>query len=205
MSQARHPGLKLGHEHDPGSGEVEALVFGFWIFMMSDLLIFGCVFATYVVMLPQVADGPSAAELFHLRGPLIETTLLLASSVTIGFALLETKHRADKRRTTLWLAVTFLLGAGFLFSSTHSLLGHLENGAGPSRSAFLSAYWLLVPLHALHVAIGCLWIAVAAAQVRIRGFDWVTTGGLLRLSIYWHFLDIVWIGILSVVYLGAMI
>ena len=204
MSNTRHPGLNLGTEHDPGSGDVEAMVFGFWIFMMSDLLIFGCVFATYVVMLPQTAGGPGPAELFHLTGPLIETALLLASSMTIGFGLLELKHGGSPRRVVLWLAVTFVLGAGFVYSEVHSLLGHLHEGAGPSRSAFLSAYWALIPLHGLHVTVGCVWILVGIAQIFVRGFDKIAVGGLLRLSIYWHFLDVVWIGILSVVYLGGL-
>ncbi|MEH3087964.1 MAG: cytochrome c oxidase subunit 3 [Xylophilus ampelinus] len=201
----RHAGINLGgtdpHAHD----RAEGAVFGFWMFLMSDAVIFALLVAVYGTMVASTAGGPSPASEFEMAPILVETVLLLTSSLTFGLAVLAMKHDGGARRRMLgWLAVTLALGLAFLAMEWRDFATMLSHGAHPSRSGFLSAFFALVPLHGLHVAAGCLWLVVMVAQALVHGLDARTKVNLLRLSLFWHFLDIVWIAIFSVVYLPGM-
>ena len=187
------------HAHDDGG-----TLFGFWLYLMSDCLIFAALFATYGVLGRNYAAGPSGADLFDLRLVALNTGLLLASSITYGFAMLE----MDKDRvgpTLNWLAITGLFGAAFLAVELYEF-GHLiHEGATPQRSAFLSAFFTLVGTHGLHVTFGIVWLVTLMVQVRQRGLIADNQRRLMCLSMFWHFLDVVWIGVFTFVYLmGAM-
>ncbi|MCR8825408.1 cytochrome c oxidase subunit 3 [Pseudosulfitobacter koreensis] len=201
---SRHPGLNLDASHAPAHDQAVTLVFGFWVFMMSDVIVFGLLFATYVAMSDALAGGPGPHDLFELRTVFIETLLLLISSLTIGMASLSMKHERDDARLFIWLGLTFGLGLAFLSYELHDFASMVEKGGVPSRSGWLSAFWALVPLHALHVSAAMLWLVVIAVQVLIFGQDSEVKLGLLRLTVLWHFLDIVWIGIFTIVYLGEL-
>lgn len=203
MSEQRksHPGLNM-EEH---SEQAEADIFGFWVFLMSDAVIFALLFATYGVMLPATVGGPTPMTEYKISPAFIETLLLLTSSFTFGMASVAMKHGAGRRTFFAWLGVTLLLGLTFLGLELIDFATMFSNGAYPARSGYLSSFFALVPLHGLHVAIGCLWIIVMAAQVMAYGFDAKVRTNLLRLGLFWHFLDIVWIAIFSVVYLQGLI
>jgi cytochrome o ubiquinol oxidase subunit 3 len=179
-------------------------VFGFWLYIMSDLVLFATVFATYAVLGRNYAGGPTGRELFDLPYAFVETLLLLLSSATYGLAMLA-MHANRRDRIVAWLAITFTLGLGFIgmeiFEFRHMILA----GHGPSRSAFLSSFFALVGTHGSHVAFGLIWIAVMMGQVVTKGLTAPVQSRLLRLSIFWHFLDIVWVGVFTMVYLmGVM-
>lgn len=178
--------------------------FGFWVYLMSDAVIFALLFATYVVLAGNTAGGPGGKELFDLKRAFGETMLLLLSSATFGFATLAMISR-DKRGVLMWLSVTFLLGAGFVALELGEFLGMIKAGAGPARSGFLSAFFTLVGTHGLHVSTGLLCILVMSAQVLTKGLTNPVVSRLFRLGLFWHFLDIVWIGIFSVVYLPGVV
>ncbi|WP_242098467.1 cytochrome c oxidase subunit 3 [Sphingomonas sp. CROZ-RG-20F-R02-07] len=200
-----HAGLNLGIT-DPGAHEkAEADIFGFWVFLMSDAVIFALLFATYGVMLPATAGGPRPADVYEIGPTFAETLILLTSSFTYGMASVAMKHRAARRTVLAWLGVTLLLGLGFLALELNDFRTMIAHGAVPMRSGFLSAFFGLVPLHGLHVACGCLWLVVMAVQVAAYGFDTRVKINLLRLGLFWHFLDIVWIAIFSLVYLQGLI
>ncbi|MDH4574041.1 cytochrome c oxidase subunit 3 [Salinicola acroporae] len=199
----RHPGLNLGHAHAEAHEASESLVFGFWVFMMSDLIIFGLLFATYVTMLGGTAGGTGPGELFELKSAFIETSLLLVSSFTFGMASLALKYRTDRKVLVGWLVVTLLLGLAFLGHEFHDFHKMFSEGGVPSRSGFLSAFFALVPLHGLHVTGASIWLIALLGQIAVHGLDTQTKTGLMRLAILWHFLDVVWIGIFSLVYLGG--
>ncbi len=201
---SRHPGLNLDASHAPAHDDAEVLVFGFWVFMMSDAVIFGLLFATYVSMSGATAGGPGPNELFELRAVFIETIVLLTSSLTMGLASLSMKHDRNDPSLIAWLGLTLALGIVFLVYELHDFVSMLDKGGAPSRSGWLSAFWALVPLHGLHVAAASLWLIVIAVQVVIFGQDSAVKTALLRLSVLWHFLDIVWVGIFSIVYLGGL-
>lgn len=182
--------------------ELRAL--GFWIYLMTDALIFALLFATYGVMVGNTAGGPKGRDLFELDNVVIETALLLVSSITFGFASLSA--RAGARGASLgWLAVTFLLGAGFVFLEIREFTGMIAAGAGPTRSGFLSAFFTLVGTHGLHVTMGLIWIVILSFQIALKGLTVAVGSRLHRLALFWHFLDIAWIGIFSVVYLPGLI
>ena len=195
-----------GHDdHDHGHHDAGGnTVFGFWVYLMSDCLIFAGLFATFAVLSGATADGPTAKELFDLRFVLVETFLLLFSSLTFGFAMIS----AGKRNLAGlygWLAVTALFGLGFLGMELYEFNHLIHEGAGPGRSAFLSAFFTLVGTHGLHVASGLLWMAVLVIQVAKNGLTARNTTRLACLSLFWHFLDIIWIGVFTIVYLlGAL-
>jgi cytochrome o ubiquinol oxidase subunit 3 len=170
---------------------------------MSDAILFALLFATYVVMIGRYADGPSGQTLFDLRNALAETLLLLTSTLTFGLASVSA-HR-KQRTTVFWLAITFLLGAAFLVLELRELHGFIERDAGPGRSGFLSAFFTLIGTHGLHVAFGLFWIMVMIVQILFLGLTSDVLGRLQRLGLFWHFLDIVWIGIFSTVYLPGVI
>ncbi|MFZ5750437.1 MAG: cytochrome c oxidase subunit 3 [Pseudomonadota bacterium] len=201
-----HPGLNLGARHPEAHETSETLVFGFWVFLMSDLIVFGLMAATYATMLTPwgLAGGPGPKDLFDLSSALFETALLLASSFTFGLAALAMKYRPGSAELRLWLWVTLALGLGFLALELQDLRDMIAAGGVPQRSGWLSAFWGLVPLHGLHVAAGCLWIGVMLVQIRVFGMTAPVKTRILRLGLFWHFLDIVWIGIVSMVYLGGL-
>ena len=201
-----HPGLNLGPHHGQTHASAEKAVFGFWVFLMSDLIIFGLMFATYATMSNPagLAGGPGPKEAFDLTSVFIQTMILLVSSLTFGFASLALRHEAGRGRIALWLVVTLLLGLAFLGFELRDFAHMVEIGAVPSRSGYLSAFWGLVPLHGAHVAAGCVWILVMLAQMATLGLVSVVKTRLLRLGLFWHFLDLVWIGIFTIVYLSGL-
>jgi len=184
-------------EH-PDTVEMQAL--GFWLYLMSDLIIFATLFATFAVLGRNYAGGPTGKELFDLPYVLGETMLLLFSSVTYGLVMLAV-HNGMKKWVLTGLAVTFLLGLGFVSMETNEFHGLITEGHGPDVSAFLSSYFTLVGTHGTHVTFGLIWMAVMIGQVAVKGLTSPVQSRLMRLSMFWHFLDIVWIGIFSIVYL----
>jgi cytochrome o ubiquinol oxidase subunit 3 len=188
----------------PEAAKYEEKAFGFWIYLMSDGIIFALLFATYVVMLGNTAGGPTGKELFSLERTMAETALLLLSSATFGFASVATAA-GERSRVLLWLAVTVVLGLGFLFLEYGEFSGMIAQGAGPDRSGFLSAFFTLVGTHGLHVSIGALCILVMIGQVLIKGLTTPVVSRLARLALFWHFLDIVWVAIFSIVYLPGLL
>jgi cytochrome o ubiquinol oxidase subunit 3 len=178
--------------------------FGFWIYLMSDLILFSTLFATHAVLGRNYAGGPTGKELFDLPYVLGETLLLLFSSVTYGLVMLAV-HQGIKKWVQIGLAVTFLLGLGFVLMEINEFHGLVVQGHGPDVSAFLSSYFTLVGTHGTHVTFGLIWMAVMMGQVAVKGLTSPVRSRLMRLSMFWHFLDIVWIGIFSIVYLlGVM-
>ena len=180
-------------------------MFGFWVFLMSDAVIFALLFATYGTMVAATAGGPTAAAEYKIGPAFLETLTLLTSSFSFGMASLSMKHDARKGPLLAWLGVTLVLGLAFLGMELHDFATMFGDGAYPTRSGFLSSFFSLVPLHGLHVATGCLWIVVMMVQVVTLGLDARVKVNLLRLGLFWHFLDIVWIAIFSVVYLQGLI
>jgi len=178
--------------------------FGFWLYLMSDAIIFALLFATYLVMVGNAAGGPTGKELFSLERAAGETALLLLSSTTFGLAAVALSS-ADRAKVLLWLAITFALGAGFIFLEIGEFRGMIDQGAGPDRSGFLSAFFTLVGTHGLHVSVGLSWIAVMIGQVLFKGLTVPVASRLMRLGLFWHFLDIIWVVIFSVVYLPGLL
>jgi len=178
--------------------------FGFWLYLMSDAIIFALLFATYLVMVGNAAGGSTGKELFSLERAAGETALLLLSSTTFGLAAVALSS-ADRAKVLLWLAITFALGAGFIFLEIGEFRGMIDQGAGPDRSGFLSAFFTLVGTHGLHVSVGLSWIAVMIGQVLFKGLTVPVASRLMRLGLFWHFLDIIWVVIFSVVYLPGLL
>jgi len=178
--------------------------FGFWLYLMSDAIIFSLLFATYLIMVGNAAGGPTGKELFSLERAAGETALLLFSSTTFGLAAVALSS-AERSKVLLWLAITFALGAGFIFLEIGEFRGMIAEGAGPDRSGFLSSFFTLVGTHGLHVSVGLLWIAVMIGQVLFKGLTAPAASRLMRLGLFWHFLDIIWVVIFSVVYLPGLL
>ena len=188
------------HVHEPG----EATLLGFWIYLMSDALIFASLFATFGVLRQNYAGGPAPRDIFDLSLVALNTALLLISSITFGFSMLAMDQN-KVRATQAWLIVTALFGAGFVAIELYEF-GHLiAEGATPQRSAFLSAFFTLVGTHGAHVTFGLVWIAVMLVQVGKRGLTSENKRRLMCLSLFWHFLDVIWIGVFTFVYLLGMI
>ena len=194
-----------GNGDEPATPDVyEQRAFGFWLYLMSDAIIFSLLFATYAVMARNNAGGPTANMLFSLPNAFTETMLLLFSSITFGLATLAMKS-GEKERMLSWLLVTFLLGLGFVGLEIREFHGMVRAGAGPDRSGFLSAFFTLVGTHGLHVTFGLIWILIMTSQVIIKGLTIPVASRFLRLGLFWHFLDIIWIGIFSIVYLPGIL
>ena len=192
-----------GHPHSEASEVHEQRALGFWLYLMGDAVIFALLFMTYGIMVGNTAGGPSGKALFSLNNAAIETALLLVSSTTFGFASLASND--GKRSAVLaWLLLTFVLGAGFVFLEIREFLGMIRAGAGPDRSGFLSAFFTLVGTHGTHVSIGLVWILIMSGQVFFKGLTPPVVSRLFRLGLFWHFLDIAWVGIFSVVYLPGL-
>ncbi|MFZ0449792.1 MAG: cytochrome o ubiquinol oxidase subunit III [Desulfatiglandaceae bacterium] len=178
--------------------------FGFWLYIMSDLVLFAMIFATYAVLGHNYAGGPMGKDLFHLPYLFGETMLLLFSSATCGLALLA-MHKDKRGLVMMWLTVTLLLGLGFITMEINEFHHMILDGNGPDRSGFLSAFFTLVGTHGAHVSFGLIWMAVMMGQVITKGLTLPVQSRLLRLSVFWHFLDIVWVGVFTIVYLmGVM-
>jgi cytochrome o ubiquinol oxidase subunit III len=188
------------HDHPPSHS-----VFGFWVYLMTDCVLFASLFATFGVLGHQFAGGPTGKDLFDIPGVAIETAVLLFSSITYGFAMLGAQQR--KSGAVLgWLAVTFVLGVMFLTFELREFSHLIEEGAGPQRSAFLSSFFALVSTHGLHVFFGLVWMAVLMVQVmRQPELGEQEIRRLTCLSLFWHFLDVVWICVFTFVYLGSVL
>jgi cytochrome o ubiquinol oxidase subunit III len=182
--------------HDDGS----ITTLGFWIYLMSDCVLFAALFASFAVLRDQTAGGPGAKELFSLPYVLAETGCLLVSSFTYGMAMIAAEHNR-RSSVLLWLAVTLLLGLAFMGLELHEFGELIAQGAGPDRSGFLSAFFTLVGTHGLHVTCGMVWMVLLMAHVLRRGLTAENQTRLMCLSLFWHFLDIIWIGVFTVVYL----
>ena len=182
----------------------EKTILGFWVYLMTDLLSFAVLFATYAVLSGNTAGGPTARELFSLPFVLVETLILLTSSFTVGLAMLALR-RLDKKQVLVWFAITFLLGLSFLALEISEFSKLIAEGASWRRSAFLSSFFALVGTHGLHIAVGLLWMMVSMILVWFRGLTPFVASKLTRLSLFWHFLDIVWIFIFTIVYLMGAI
>lgn len=176
--------------------------FGFWLFLLSDIIVFAALFAAYAVLSGSTAGGPSGAELFDKPRVFLETMCLLASSVTCGFGSIAI-FRNDARAMYFWMGTTFLLGVCFLTLEGREFASMVAGGAGPSHSAFLSAFFTLVGTHGLHVSVGLIWLIVMLLQVKTLGFKPMVTRRFFCFGLFWHALDIVWIGVFTIVYLGA--
>jgi cytochrome o ubiquinol oxidase subunit III len=176
------------------------VAYGFWIFLLSDVVMFSALFAGYAVLAHATAGGPAGVELFNQASVAIETACLLASSYTCGLMSLAVGSR-NRPATYFWAAVTAALGAVFLILELHEFAGMIARGATPQRSAFLSAFFTLVGCHGLHVASGLVWLTVMMAQVALRGFRPSVERRLNCFSLFWHALDIVWVWLFTIVYL----
>jgi cytochrome o ubiquinol oxidase subunit 3 len=176
------------------------VAYGFWIFLLSDIVMFSALFAAYAVLVRATAGGPTGAQLFNQVIVAIETACLLASSYTCGLMSLAISSR--RRAATYFFALlTFALGAVFLGLEIREFATMIAEGATPQRSAFLSAFFALVGCHGLHVSLGLIWLMVMMAQVAIRGFVASVQRRLLCFALFWHALDIIWVGLFTVVYL----
>ena len=194
-----------GHEHHDEHHDAGGnTLFGFWIYLMTDCILFASVFATYAVLYMNTDGGVSGKDIFELDFVLIETAALLVSSITYGMALIFAK-RNNKSATLMWLLVTFALGCVFIGMEVYEFHHLIEHGNGPQRSAFLSSFFTLVGMHGLHVTAGLIWMAIMMIEVVKTGLGNRTVTRLGCLSLFWHFLDIVWICVFTVVYLlGAL-
>ena len=184
------------HEHPEG----HSTLLGFWIYLMSDCLIFAILFATYGVLGGSFAGGPTPKELFDLPLVAVNTSMLLFSSITYGFAML-TMEKGQARQTQIWLAITGLFGLAFLGIELFEFAHMIHEGAGPQRSAFLSSFFTLVGTHGLHVTFGTVWLVTLMVQVQKHGLIPANRRRLTCLSMFWHFLDVIWIGVFTFVYL----
>ena len=175
-------------------------VFGFWIYLMTDLVLFAVLFAAYAVLQGNTFGGPGPAALFSLPNALVETLVLLTSSFTCGLAALAAQNK-KANQTIAWLVITFVLGATFLTLELSEFSRFVASGNSWQRSAFLSSFFTLVGTHGLHISVGLLWIVTAIIQIKVRGLTPSVTSKLSRFTLFWHFLDIVWIFIFTMVYL----
>jgi cytochrome o ubiquinol oxidase subunit 3 len=188
------------HHHPEGA----STRLGFWVYLMSDCLMFAVLFAVFGVVGHSYAAGPGPKALFDLNLIAINTGFLLVSSITFGFAMLA-MYEGRQARMQAWLAVTLLLGLAFLALEIYEFHHLIELGAGPQRSAFLSAFFALVGTHGLHVLFGCIWLVTLMVQINQKGLIPANTRRMECLSMFWHFLDVIWIGVFTFVYLLGMI
>ena len=193
---AEAPQFYVTEEHHPEG----STMLGFWLYLMSDCLIFAILFATYGVLGHNYAAGPSPADLFELPLVAVNTAMLLFSSITYGFAMLE-MEKGNQGSVLIWMLITGLFGAAFLGIELYEFGNLIREGAGPTRSAFLSSFFTLVGTHGLHVTSGIIWMITLMVQVSIHGLNEANRRRLMCLSMFWHFLDVVWIGVFSFVYL----
>jgi cytochrome o ubiquinol oxidase subunit III len=174
-------------------------VFGFWVYLMTDLIIFAVLFACFIVLHRNTFAGPTAKDLFHLPSVLAETLILLTSSFTCSLAMFAV-HRRQKNWAIIWFIITFLLGVSFLYIEITEFIDFVERGASWQRSAFLSSFFTLVGTHGLHIFIGLLWMVVMMFRIVLRPLVEHSISRIFRMALFWHFLDFVWIFIFTVVY-----
>ena len=206
MTQATTLNHDVAHGHDDHAHHDDGskTTFGFWIYLMSDCLIFSVLFATFAVLSKATAGGPDGKELFDLSFVLVETMLLLISSFTFGVAMLN-MQAGKVAKVQAWLAITFLFGVGFVAMEVWEFHHLITEGYGPGRSAFLSAFFVLIGTHGLHVTFGLIWILIMMHMISRQGLDPFNTRRLQCLSLFWHFLDIIWICVFTFIYLfGAL-
>ncbi|AUX92652.1 cytochrome o ubiquinol oxidase subunit III [Mixta gaviniae] len=200
LSKQHDAHAEHGHHHDAGANKI----FGFWIYLMSDCIIFATLFATYAVMVNNTAGGPAGKDIFELPFVLGETALLLLSSITYGMAVIG-MNNGSKGAVNRWLALTFLLGLGFIAMEIYEFHHLIAEGFGPDRSGFLSGFFTLVGTHGLHVTCGLIWMLVLMFQLAKNGLTETNRTRVMCLSLFWHFLDVVWICVFTIVYLmGVM-
>jgi len=196
---AGHGGGEEGeHHHETGT------MLGFWIYLMSDCLIFGILFVIYAVLGRNFAAGPAPVDLFDINMILVATFMLLFSSITYGFAVLRMEMN-DKRGTLVWLVITGLFGLAFLYLEYEEFAHLWHLGATPMASAFLSSFFFLVGTHGVHVLSGCIWLVVIVVQLKMHGLTPENKRRVMCLSLFWHFLDLIWIGVFSLVYLTGVL
>ena len=183
-------------EEEPHHEEGSSTMLGFWLYLMSDCLIFAILFACYAVLGGSYAAGPAPKDLFDLKLIALNTAMLLFSSITYGFAMLE-MQRNRVNATLAWLAVTGVFGLAFLGIELYEFQHLIHQGAGPQRSAFLSAFFTLVGTHGLHVTFGIVWLVTLLVQLKRWGLTAANRRRLACLSLFWHFLDVIWIGVFT--------
>ena len=193
-------GLARGRGGGGPAPKRTVVAYGFWIFILSDIIMFSGLFAAYAVLAGNTAGGPTGRQLFDLRNVFIETMCLLVSSYTCGLGALSAERR-QPARFLIFAALTFVLGAAFLVIEASEFAGMVDRGAGPSRSGFLSSFFTLVGTHGVHVTGGLLWLVYLVAQVIVKGLRPAVLRRLLCWSLFWHALDIVWVGVFTLVYL----
>lgn len=198
------------HEHDHGvpmeyrDHDGAMKIFGFWVFLAADLILFACVFATYVVMNGNTDGGPTPKGLYEVPTFLAETLILLTSSFTCGVGIHEMR-RGHKNSLVVWLIITALLGLSFIGLEVNEFVKYATHGAPISRSGFLSAFFVLVGTHGCHVSLGIVWMTCIIIQLARRGITPVTARKAFTVGLYWHFLDVVWVFIFTVVYMAGVI
>lgn len=174
-------------------------IFGFWVYLMTDLIIFAVLFACFLVLQHNIYNGPTARDLYHFPSVLAETLILLTSSLTCALGMLSIHHKSNTA-ALIWFGITFLLGAAFLYLEIEEFIDFARKGATWQTSAFLSSFFTLVGTHGLHIFIGLLWIAVMMVRIVVRPLNSHAVSRIFRMSLFWHFLDFVWIFIFTVVY-----
>ena len=189
---------------EPHHPEGHSTMLGFWMYLMSDCLIFAMLFAVYAVIGGNYAAGPAPKDLFDLQLVALNTSMLLLSSITYGFAMLA-MERGKVSQTQIWLAITGLFGLCFLGIELYEFAHMIHLGATPQRSGFLSAFFVLVGTHGLHVTFGIIWLVTLMIQVWQKGLIPANKRRLMCLSLFWHFLDVIWIGVFTFVYLFGML
>jgi len=189
---------------EPHHPEGHSTMLGFWMYLMSDCLIFAILFAVYAVLGGNYAAGPAPKDLFDLPLVAVNTSMLLFSSITYGFAMLA-MYRNKVAQTQVWLAITGLFGLCFLGVELYEFAHMIHLGATPQRSGFLSAFFILVGTHGLHVTFGIIWLITLMIQVGQKGLIQANKRRLMCLSLFWHFLDVIWIGVFTFVYLFGML
>lgn len=202
--ELRHVGLSLRGVPQLERAQVESDVFGFWAFLMTDALFFALLFSIYGTMIGSYAGGPTPGSEYKFHSAFWETALLLTSSFTFGGVSLALKHEAERLWVGFFMALTFCLGAYFLRMEIHDFITMFHDGATPERSGFLSSFFSLVGMHGFHVTCGLIWILIMGIQMGIFGIDQRVKINIVRLALFWHFLDIVWVFIFTFVYLHGL-
>lgn len=193
------------HAHVAAHEEDDSHVFGFWVYIMTDIVIFGALFAAFIVLRHNTANGPTDRELFNMPSVLAETSLLLTSTFTCSLGMIQV-HKKHKTSAILWFLVTFILGCGFLGLELMEFSEFVAEGAGPTTSAALSAFFTLVGTHGFHIFWGLLWMVVMMFRIGFRPLSHSSISRIFRMALFWHFLDFVWIFIFTIVYgLGHLI
>nr|NNM90197.1 cytochrome (ubi)quinol oxidase subunit III [Bacilli bacterium] len=202
---AHHAGHAVDHSKplELSTEEGELKILGFWFFLAQDMILFACLFATYIIMHNHTAGGPTSMQLFDVPGFVAETLILLTSSFTYGLATFEMRRNRLKGMIT-WMVITALLGMSFVGLEVNEFIHYATTGAMISRSGFLSAFFTLVGTHGAHVTLGIFWMISIMVQLYKKGLNPVTARKAFIVGLYWHFLDIVWVFIFSVVYLPGV-